>query len=70
VGPDGPGLCATDPVEVPLTAASNLLASFARWVWTNVLLPSLSEALSALVKAIAARLSAWAGARLVQGGAA
>lgn len=53
-----------------LNVSSQLLSSFARWVWANLLLPSLSEAFSALLKAIASRLSAWATSRLVAGGAA
>lgn len=68
LGLEGPGRVVLFPGG-SLNVSSQLLSSFARWVWANLLLPSLSEAFSALLKAIASRLSAWATSRLVAGGA-
>ena len=48
----------------------NHLVSLAQWAWSSILLPSLSDALSALVRAIANRLSHWAAVRLAEGGIA
>lgn len=56
--------------EDPLNTLGRLLSTLAHWAWANVILPSLSEALSALIKAIAARMTTWASARLAQGGVA